>query len=580
MFSPLRRPAHLPLLMRDYEGPHAPSASYIDFTSTSIAKLEEAKSRTGESEEEWANNFERTEVWGNGWEERVVVSIGHQTSLLSIGISMISQAFTILYLTLLIYFTQQLSLRRNLSIKQTLTATHDKSTAWTGLGSALVSLFSQINLPASLGGVAIITLYLLGVATLKVSTPSLFAVVPFNMTVMDHVQTEIGSPFTMVPQDRITVAATSAALPVIAQLPTIGLSGNVLFDVLNENHGIGNATVNTTTINVKCGALPGVVEQAMIFQTGGSGRLIDNDTATWEVSIPVQGLEQGAGNVSAFVYTMENPLYSLQAIGCSLEVSNNTDLVDPQSKQLLTSPMPKTYSNWTSWQPIPEEGIWLTDMWQTLMVNGLPSNHAPSGDTFFNAGDLPGLYPLLSVIEVSVLTELGWLSSNGKNGPVEGTNSAGLVPIPAKLHELENALAKTTAALFWSAGHIGQLEVEKPQNHTGLAQIQQPLLASHLKLNVLPISVGLGTSIVLFILSMLMVGFSDDIKPGVENVGILHVFWMSAVGSVGQKRIARVGEPTTQALREAGMFKMRIADGSTDNELDTRSLMEIAGRFR
>ena len=80
-------------------------------------------------------------------------------------------------------FTQRLALRRDLNTRQTLTAVHDKTAAWLGLGSALSSLHAQARLPAAVGGVFCITTYLSCIFALHISIPGLFHVVPYNETI-------------------------------------------------------------------------------------------------------------------------------------------------------------------------------------------------------------------------------------------------------------------------------------------------------------------------------------------------------------------------------------------------------------
>ena len=77
---------------------------------------------------------------------------------------------------MLLYCTQQLALRRNLNQKQNLTAAHDKSTAWLGLGSAVPVLFNQIRTPADIFGTTCILLYLGGLFVLGITMPILFTV--------------------------------------------------------------------------------------------------------------------------------------------------------------------------------------------------------------------------------------------------------------------------------------------------------------------------------------------------------------------------------------------------------------------
>lgn len=70
--------------------------------------------------------------------------------------------------------TQRLALRGYLYTSQTLTAIHDKSTTWLGLGSAFASLWQQFKLPAAVPGVVLIILYLLATFALHITIPGLF----------------------------------------------------------------------------------------------------------------------------------------------------------------------------------------------------------------------------------------------------------------------------------------------------------------------------------------------------------------------------------------------------------------------
>lgn len=87
------------------------------------------------------------------------------------------------YNAILVLMTQRLALRNDLNTRPTLTAVHDKTTAWLGLGSAIDSLWQQTKLRAATWGVFCITLYLVCVFTLHVSIQGLFHVVPYNATI-------------------------------------------------------------------------------------------------------------------------------------------------------------------------------------------------------------------------------------------------------------------------------------------------------------------------------------------------------------------------------------------------------------
>lgn len=89
--------------------------------------------------------------------------------------------------------TQRLALSKDMHTRQTLTAIHDKSSAWLGLGSAAFSAWKQTRLRAAPWGVLCITLYLLGVFTLHVTIPGLFHIVPFNATVPSVQRTDLAN---------------------------------------------------------------------------------------------------------------------------------------------------------------------------------------------------------------------------------------------------------------------------------------------------------------------------------------------------------------------------------------------------
>jgi hypothetical protein len=97
---------------------------------------------------------------------------------------------TQIYSMLLVFVTQKLSTRRDLQTHQTLTATHDNAAAWTGLGSAVSSIWNQRAIPASIMGVVSVFLYLGNILVLHITTPALFSLNTFNASHPPIVQTE------------------------------------------------------------------------------------------------------------------------------------------------------------------------------------------------------------------------------------------------------------------------------------------------------------------------------------------------------------------------------------------------------
>ena len=89
---------------------------------------------------------------------------------------------------------QQLTTRGILLKYQTLTATHDESAAWAGLGSALLVLWSQTRIAASVIGSLSAAIYLMGISVLHISTPSLFNLQVFENLNALTISTQIAMP--------------------------------------------------------------------------------------------------------------------------------------------------------------------------------------------------------------------------------------------------------------------------------------------------------------------------------------------------------------------------------------------------
>ncbi|KAJ7600272.1 hypothetical protein C8J56DRAFT_1156707 [Mycena floridula] len=199
----------------------------------------------------------------------VKVKLGRPTKILSISLSIGSQTFAIVYLTILLYITQRLALRRILYSTKTITGIHDRQTAWSGLGSAINSCWNQLSVSASVWGVGIITIYLALMAGLKITTPSLLALASVSQNYKTNVISTVNDPLLLKTLDLdmrdpvYNELVTSAPLIVrVLQNPKsrdsgfgLGLRDNMLYDVLKNNSGVGTPMVNSHVMNVSCGAL-------------------------------------------------------------------------------------------------------------------------------------------------------------------------------------------------------------------------------------------------------------------------------------------------------------------------------------
>ncbi|KAJ6491113.1 hypothetical protein C8R45DRAFT_1138180 [Mycena sanguinolenta] len=136
-----------------------------------------------------AMHFTLIGIWAKGLEHLVTFSLDNQ-ALISLVITVISTTFGAIYLALLVYMSQTLSMRRSVKADQTLTATHDTAAAWAGIGSAISCLWNQRIVTSSLGGVLSLFIYLGSILALHITTPALFSVETFNATQPDRVRTQ------------------------------------------------------------------------------------------------------------------------------------------------------------------------------------------------------------------------------------------------------------------------------------------------------------------------------------------------------------------------------------------------------
>ncbi|KAJ7922450.1 hypothetical protein B0H13DRAFT_1865823 [Mycena leptocephala] len=178
-----------------------------------------------------------------------------------------------IYSAVLVFVTQTLSFRCNLSKNQTLTATHDCVAAWEGIGSAALHIWHQKTAPASIIGVLSAFGYLVSISILHISTPALFSLEAFNVSRSVAVSTQ-GLPAFNFSADsvlsqqnwlnasgkpcRASVAnyalGSLSYLPFMNQNPTPGLDAGSLYDVVDpDNEGQGNVIVSATGFNITCG---------------------------------------------------------------------------------------------------------------------------------------------------------------------------------------------------------------------------------------------------------------------------------------------------------------------------------------
>jgi hypothetical protein len=73
-------------------------------------------------------------------------------------------------------------MQQNIRSYQPLTVTHNRLSTWTGLGSALATLWNESSIPVSVSGTLNIIGYLACISVLHITMPAILSVETFNTT--------------------------------------------------------------------------------------------------------------------------------------------------------------------------------------------------------------------------------------------------------------------------------------------------------------------------------------------------------------------------------------------------------------
>ncbi|KIJ59696.1 hypothetical protein HYDPIDRAFT_118192 [Hydnomerulius pinastri MD-312] len=327
-------------------------------------------------------------------EHRLVMQLGSQSNIAGTAITIAMQSFITGYAAILVVCAQRLALRRNLCLRQTLTATHDLSASWTGLGSALVSLWRQRYIRSSLLGTISIVLYLGGIAVLHVTTSTLLSLQSFNGTAAVPVLTSPAlsglSSANIQSYDWADASSVMRLLDRLPEMTVVGLSNNTLSDVLQDTSGTGNTTVNATTFEVKCGTLPnagnsGPLPDGSVLITVSYGAnstlsmlvppLCDKNSIQYFVpnstelsgsnmlfytTVPIVDSARGQVSNTTDSVTWDdagrNSTINMftQYFGCTLSSTSHTVLVDSKTNKVLSGGIIKNSDQnplWEPWQP-------------------------------------------------------------------------------------------------------------------------------------------------------------------------------------------------------------------------------------
>ncbi|KAF8141895.1 hypothetical protein EV363DRAFT_1443812 [Boletus edulis] len=344
-------------------------------------------------------------TWNHA-EHRITLPFDNEA--LTTGLSSGLQAFYILYTALLVFVTQSLVLSATFSSKKKLTQIHDICSAWSGLGAALSTLWSQTKVASSVWSVVLVTAYFTCVSILHVASSTIMQFQPFNHTIARTVPALATWPGPSVNLSTLNSNAITGDLPFLQNMygnTTNGLANDILYDIPTQS--FVNASVNATMVSANCGLLTnfsvffGVLPE-MSSETQGmqiNVSMVDMDPFTLYVTyVPFLNEIRFDSScdgypvcnnfmlylVTAKIETDESvngikPLYfngsyvPMYFVACTLNASTNTATLNPSGSQLkvLNSDKHPTDEAWSTFSPGGDMD--LTAIIATAMVSDVQS---------------------------------------------------------------------------------------------------------------------------------------------------------------------------------------------------------------
>ncbi|KAK7059806.1 hypothetical protein R3P38DRAFT_2837970 [Favolaschia claudopus] len=424
-------------------------------------------------------------IWYHGVEHRLVFSSSLETQkIVSFTTSAIATSFVTIYSAVLVWVTQVLYMRKSLSVKQTLTATHDTSAAWAGIGSSIAHLWSQRTVHASVSSSFDSTQNIIIPTT---GIPEFnFSAIPESFLAPNFTGSSKLFPSSILTDTLSRIAGSLYSLPYVPEgRGPSGLYGATLYDVLDPNSSKGNVTVNATSFDISCRYVKDFdltfdannsiwetqdknwiiapMEDGLLASTSPNGNNIPPGIMLYSTAFIVDSSNAGAFQVELKPSPVDSSdaLFA-QLIYCTQSLVTQHAVVDAELHELVCTErdLTKTSSVWPS--PITltslegEDVQFVQEPWSSpnltlmnkalLLNNWIPSSDRkrlsnPSG-AFFNSESLSNA---LSFTDVFLNQHL--------NLNIEPENNAG-GPATLYLHDLENNLSLMMASLVWAVGNM------------------------------------------------------------------------------------------------------------------------------
>ncbi|KAF9239408.1 hypothetical protein BU15DRAFT_74565 [Melanogaster broomeanus] len=502
------------------------------------------------------------------------------------ALSVALQAFYTIYTAVLVYLTQNLALTRDLSRPQLLTAIHDTSGAWNGIGAALLFLWRQTKVTVSLGKVLAVATYLLNTMILHITSSSILQFQTYNTTTIEMASSTLTWLNSMDYElDWDTISDVVSYVPQLAEISMVGLANDTLYEVIDPNRGVGNVNVSAVTVQADCGLVSNAnisfLSQASIGWTvfGQDGSF--NSTGQWMILSVPPSVDQ--------VLTLANPMHSTNTIlflastrldiddslipqvaipitvqygamsnimyayviACGASLISRGAVVDAQTGELKElGPLLPTGDVSKSWEILD---------WNT-------QNNFGFNDSYYNGTSYPftsGLseFPCQCswteythfISDVTLMMSLG-LDSEQVYGNCYYSNPT----FQLDVEYMQNAVAKQIASSYFTAGLFGfDIGFQRPPSHVN---VTVPIQEVRLNINILPLSFATAASIIVLVLAVHMTHMDKRAHPLVSNTGVLDILWLSSQLPELTERLATVEKPSTDSLRAAGKFNVCLAE--------------------
>ncbi|KAG1744644.1 uncharacterized protein EDB91DRAFT_1246758 [Suillus paluster] len=529
------------------------------------------------------------------WEHHLTLAFTPtNTDFWPVVLSASLQAFYTVYTAVLVFLTQRLAMSRALVRHLKLTTIHDISSAWAGLGSALSSVWKQIDVPTSLWATTAVTTYLVCISVLHVTSSTLLQFQTFNSSMTTYVPTTLGwvdvSTFSNLGQWSVANwGAITASLPVISQFPGLvmaGLSNNTVYDTMQTSSMVGNATVNATTVTSNCGLLPNVTyirnNDTADAQFGSGDYFYMTASPLWADQIQVlssgaamDGLQTSSQpSVLLMVSTLLDVEPSVQKevavpmtweslssnhsievyfIQCSLS-TNNTEAVIDMQNNTLRNPMPTSQQS-MQWEEMHQ---WSSTKWSRYVLTN-------SGGSRYQFVDATGYISEPSIVDEYIMSLVGLNLTAQYIQYASGAPAISNFTLSSD--NLEAAIAQAVAQLTWMVGRMGSNG--GIQTGEGMALVDEEVIALRLNVTLLPLVFATSASVIMLGLALHTTRAFDtshDNRAIIPDTGALQLLWLGYHSQTVYEALEDVEHPTEANLRRAGMIDVCFAKTTSDEE--------------